>query len=267
MAAEAQLGDLLADALRRAPSPPSLDDVIEEAGRERLAAYYLYSALIAGVISDDGLEPARWPLEISQPMERMGLRRLAPKTGRGLDAELTPAEQATLRSSGRQLEFAQLAVDLINQGAFGPVCGNADSVRLAKATDRRGFDLEMLAGESVVGRCKVEDHWEFVAQVLASKPHGDDPLADRAGAQTLAAKVGSRLKESGISHAVSKTTMLAVGLYPLGTAAGVGTRLVRERIRTGREEADALQRLGQALRSLGFQAEGELDRQSGDSVT
>ncbi len=261
------LAELLADAVRRAPPPPSIDDVIEEAGRQRLAAYYLYSALIAGVIGDDGLDPQWWPSEITQPMERLGLTRLAPRTERGLDAELTPAEQATRRSSGRQLEFAQLAVDLINQGAFGPVCGDADSVRLAQATDRRGFDLEMLAGESVVGRCKVEDHWELVGQELASKPHGDDPLADRAGAQARAAKVGRRLKESGISHAVSKTTMLAVGIYPLGTAAGVGTRLVRQRIRTGRDEADAFQRLGQVLRSLRFQAQGEASRLSTEGAT
>jgi hypothetical protein len=61
--------------------------------------------------------------------------------------------------------------------------------------------------------------------------------------------------------------MLAVGIYPLGTAAGVGTRLVRQRIRTGRDEADAFQRLGQVLRSLRFQAQGEASRLSTEGAT
>jgi len=40
------LTELLADARHRAPDPPSLDEVVEDAGRQRLAAYYLYSACL-----------------------------------------------------------------------------------------------------------------------------------------------------------------------------------------------------------------------------
>jgi hypothetical protein len=260
VAADVPLDELRADASRRAPAAPALDDVVEDAGRERLAAYYLYCALISGAIGDDASSPARWPPKFAEPMGRLGLRRFAPRTERGLDAQLTPAEQATRRSSGRQFEFAQLAADLINQGAFGPLCGDADSVHLAEASDRRGFDLELVSDGRVFGKCKAEDHWELVAQQLASAPHGDDPLADRASGHAFASKTARRLEESGISHAVSKGTVLAVGFYPLGTAAGIGTRLIRSRIRTGREEADGLRHLGEVLRSLHAQAAGELSR-------
>lgn len=262
IAADASLGELNADAGSRVSHLPGLESVIEDAGRQRLAAYYLYGALIAGVIDDDMREPSRWPAQLADPMRRLGLGRLAPRTERGLDAELTPAEQAARRSAGRQYEFGQLVVDLINQGAFGPVCGNADGVRLARASDREAFDLELLAGEEVVGKCKAADHWELVAQQLASMPHGDDPLADRSNEYAFASKIARRLEETGISHAVSRTTDLAVGVYPLGTTIGIGTRLVRSRLRTGRQQADALRRLGQALRSVRAQADGEVSRLS-----
>lgn len=257
MTAASSLAELCADATRRAPDAPSLDALVEDAGRQRLAAYYLYTATIAGVIGDHELDPSRWPTQLAEPMQRLGLTALAPRTARGLDAELTPSEQATRRNPGRQLEFAQLTVDLINHGAFGPVCGAADSVRLADASDGGGPDIELLSGTNVVGRCKVADHWELVAQQLASAPHGDDPLADRASGQAFARKVARQLEETGISHGASYGTTLAVGFFPLGTAVGVGTRLVRSRIRTGRQEADALRRLGLALRTLRTEAEGE----------
>jgi hypothetical protein len=262
MTTDTPLTELRADASRRAPNAPDLDAVIEDAGRERLAAYYLYSALIAGVIDDHDLGPSRWPAKLAAPMERLGLSALAPRTERGLDAELTPSEQATRRSPGRELEFAQLTVDLINHGAFGPICGDADHVRLADASDGSGQDIEMLAGDKVVGRCKVADHWELVAQQLASAPHGDDPLADRASGHTFARKVARQVGDTGVSHGVSAATTLAVGFFPLGTAVGVGTRLVRQRIRTGRDESDALRRLGTVLRTLRAQAEGELKAQA-----
>jgi hypothetical protein len=251
------LAEVLADATSRVPDAPGLDAVIEDAGRERLAAYYLYTALIAGVVADQDLAPSRWPAKLAEPMVRLGLSALAPRTDRGLDAELTPSEQATRRSPGRQLQFAQLTVDLINHGAFGPICGDADSVRLAKS-DGKDLELEMLAGDNVVGTCKVADHWELVAQQLASAPHGDDPLADKASGQSFARKAARQLQETGISHGVSYGTTLAVGFFPLGTAVGVGTRLVRRRIRTGRDEADALHRLGGVLQTLRAEAEGEL---------
>ena len=258
MSADTSLAEIRTDAAQRVPDAPTLDAVIEDAGRERLAAYYLYTALIAGVAGDHDLDPARWPAKLAEPMERMGLSALAPRTERGLDAELTPSEQATRRSPGRQLQFAQLTVDLINHGAFGPICGSADSVRLAKD----GADLEMLAGDNVVGTCKVADHWELVAQQLASAPHGDDPLADKASGQAFARKVGRQLGDHGLSYGVGHVTDLAVGFFPLGTAVGAGTRLVRQRIRTGRDEADTLRRLGTALKTLRAEADGELAAQT-----
>jgi hypothetical protein len=260
--ADGELAELRADSARRVPDAPPLDTVIEEAGRQRLAAYYLYSAIIAGVIGDDDLSPPRWPTELAEPMDRMGLTRFAPRSGRGLDAELTNSEQVVRRSSGRQSAFAHLAADLINQGAFGPCSGDADSVRVVDASDRPGFDLELLADDGkVLGKCKAEDHWELVAQQLASAPHGDDPLADRESGHAFAKKTGHWLKEHGLSHGISKATELAVGVYPLGTTVGVGTRLVRSRIQTGQHEADALHRLGDVLRSLHADADGELSHE------
>src|ERR1700758_4413248 len=111
MAADVPLAWLRTDAVRRAPHPPRLDELIEDAGRQRLAAYYLYSALLAGVIGPDSLAPARWPPGLAEPMRRLGLARFAPRTARGLDSQLTPAEQATRKSSSGQFEFAQLLVD------------------------------------------------------------------------------------------------------------------------------------------------------------
>ena len=143
MTVEDQLAGLRADAVGRVADLPALDAVIEDSGRQRLAAYYLYSALLAGLIGPDDLAPARWPPELAEPLRQRGLARFAPRTGRGLDAELTPAEQATRRSPGRQLEFAQLLVDLIDGGSFGPLCLAADSVRLrsraARAARTRGW--------------------------------------------------------------------------------------------------------------------------------
>jgi hypothetical protein len=261
MAADGELGELRADAAARVPDAPPLDTVIEEAGRQRLAAYYLYCAFISGLIGDEGLTPSDWPPQLSEPMDRLGLRRFAPRSEHGLDAELTASEQAVRRSAGRRFTFAQLTADLINQGAFGACSGGADGVRLAEASDRDGWDLELLADGEVVGKCRAEDHWELVAQQLASKPHGDDPLADSHTGNQYAKKAAKWLEEHGISHGVSKATDLAVGVYPIGTTIGIGTRLVRSRIRTGREEADALRHLGQSLRRLHAEAEGELNRE------
>ena len=257
MAADVPLGALRAEASRHAPDPPGLDKVIEDVGLERLAAYYLYSALLAGVIGDDDLAPERWPPELADPMRRLGLVRFAARTARGLDAQLTPAEQATRRSPARQLEFARLVVDLINQGALGPLCEDADSVRLAESSGRPGLDLELVNGRQP-GPCRVEDHWELVARHLAGLPRADDPPAGRESARAPASKIARQLEETGISHAVSTGITLAVHVQPLGAVAGLGTRLVRSRIRAGREQADALQRLGQELHTLRAQAESEL---------
>jgi hypothetical protein len=254
MTADLSLAELRADAGRRSPDPPPLDAVVEDAGRQRLAAYYLYSALLAGVIGDGGLAPAAWPPELAEPMRTLGLGQLAPRTGRGLDAQLTPAEQATLRNPGRQLEFAQLLTDLINGGAFGPLCGDADRVRLADPDGGRGQVLELIKGGRVVGTCPVKDHWELVAQHLAGMP-----LAETGSAPGSAAKVARQLKETGIAHAVSAGTVLAVHFYPLGTVAAVGTRLIRARIRAGKDQAEALHRLGQDLHTLRAEADGELE--------
>ena len=180
----------------------------------------------------------------------------APRTSRGLDAQLTPAEQVTRRSRGRELQFAQLLVDLINHGAFGPLCGRADRVRLAGPGDGRACALELLRGHNVVRTCAVRDHWELVAQYLAGAPLAG-PSADgrAAGGSQQAA---TWLKTSGLGHAVSIGTTLAVHLQPLGAAAGLGTRLIETRIQAGKDQADALRRLGQELRMLQAQAAGEV---------
>jgi hypothetical protein len=208
------------------------------------------------VIGDADAAPARWPAQLAEPMGRLGLTRFAPRTRRGLDAQLTAAEQATLQNPDRQLEFARLVVNLINQGAFGPLCGVADRVRLADSAsgDSRGPDLEMLNGSSVAGRCSAEAHWELVAQNLAG-------VAQKHAASAGAGpphKVSSQLKETGISHAVSATVTLAVAIHPLGAAAGLGTRVVRSRIEADRDHADALHRLGDDLRALRAQADDQL---------
>jgi hypothetical protein len=262
--ADAELAALAADSARLAPHAPTLDEVVEAAGRQRLAAYYLYCALISGLMGDDALPPWRWPQQLAEPMDRLGLRPFAPRSEQGLDTELTASEQAVRRSPGRHFAFAQLTADLINRGAFGPCSGDVNSVRVAESTDRDGYDLELLADGKVLGKCKAEDHWELVAQQLASAPHGDDPLATPESGLEFAKKTGNWLKEHGISHGISKGTYLAVGVYPLGTTVGVGTRLVRSRIQTGRREADALHRLGQVLSRLHADADGELREERAD---
>lgn len=250
------LAALRDDGRRRVPDPPALEAVVEDTGRQRLAAYYLYSALIAGVVGD-GLAPARWPPKFAEPMQRMGLTRFAVRTGPGLDAQLTQAEQAARRSPGRQSLFAQLLVGLINQGAFGPLCGAADSVRLKEPGPKDEADLELVKGQDVVGTCKVQDHWELVAQHLSGLPIFG-PGAEARKPQTTEEKVANQLKETGISHAVSLATTLAVSIHPLGAAAGLGTRLVRARIQTDRNEADSLRYLSDELRALRDEAYGEV---------
>jgi hypothetical protein len=256
---EEQLAGLRADAVGRVADLPPLDAVMEDSGRQRLAAYYLYSALLAGLIGPDDLAPARWPPELAEPLRQRGLARFAPRTGRALDAELTPAEQATRRSPGRPLEFAQLLMDLINGGSFGPLCLAADSVRLAPRGDRLGSDLELelVKGGRVVGTCPVRAHWELVAQRLAGAPLGDPAEgAGRAGvARTTFAR---RLRDTAIPHAVSVGVAFAVSVHPLGTIAGEGTRLIRARIEAGTDQADALRQLGRELGTLRAQADGEL---------
>ena len=259
MTAEEQLAGLCADAVGRVAELPELDAVVEDTGRQRLAAYYLYSALLAGVAGPDDLTPERWPPPLAEPLEQLGLARLAPRTGRGLDAQLTPAEQATRRSPGRQLEFAQLLVDLIDGGSFGPLCMAADSVRLRSPGDRPGSDLELelIKGGQVVGTCPVRAHWELVAQHLAGTPLGDP--AQAAGRPGVARTTYTRrLKDTAIPHAVSVGVAFAVSVHPLGTIAGEGTRLIRARIVAGTDQADALRRLGRDLSTLRAQAEGEL---------
>jgi hypothetical protein len=256
---EEQLAGLRADAVGRVADLPALDAVMEDSGRQRLAAYYLYSALLAGLIGPDDLAPARWPPELAEPLRQRGLARFAPRTGRALDAELTPAEQATRRSPGRQLEFAQLLVDLIDSGSFGPLCLAADSVRLRSPGDGLGteLELELIKGGHVVGTCPVKAHWELVAQHLAGAPLGDPAqAAGRPGvARTTFAR---RLKDTAIPHAVGVGVAFAVSVHPLGTIAGEGTRLIRARIEAGTDQADALHRLGRDLSTLRAQADGEL---------
>jgi hypothetical protein len=257
MAAEVSLAELSSDTRQRVPDPPPVGEVVEGAGRQRLAAYYLYSALLAGLLDGDGLAQGHWPSKLAEPMERLGLTGLAPRTWRGLDAQLTPAQQDSLRSEDRQSEFARLLVDLINRGAFGPLCGGADSVRLTAQGGGNGHDLELIKGGRAVGTCKVVDHWELVAQYLAGVLPSDEIEAQTA--RTTGQKVQRQLRESGISHAVSLGTDIAVNIHPLGAAVGIGTRLVRARIRTDREEAGTLRDLGRELSTLRAQADGDLN--------
>jgi hypothetical protein len=254
VAADSGLADLTADAARRVPDPPGLDQVVEEAGRQRLAAYYLYTALIAGLIGEDDLPPGRWPPRLAEPMRRLGLARFAPRTLRGLDAQLTVAEQATRRRPDRRVAFETLLVDLINRGAFGPLCGDADQVRLARPGRGDGLDIELVKDGRVAARCRAEDHWELVAQQLASAAQGQDSLP----AVSHTSQATRWLEETGISHAVSTTVTLAVSIHPLGAAAGLGTRVIRSQIEADREHADAFRRLGQSLDALRTQASDEL---------
>jgi hypothetical protein len=241
-----------------APEPSALDEVVEDAGRQRLAAYYLYSALLAGVIGDGDLAPSRWPRRLAGPMERLGLTRFAPRTARGLDAQLNQAEQAARRRPDRQSGFAWLLADLINRGAFGPLCGQADKVRLAGQDGRGATVLELVKDGRVVGTCSVQDHWELVAQYLAGM-HAAGPVVGTVTAPGWQSAVARQVKESGIAHVVTVGATLAVPFYPLGVAAGLGTRLVRSRIRAGRDEAETFRRVGQELAALRGQAEAELD--------
>jgi hypothetical protein len=257
MVADDRLAEQLADARRRVPDPPSLDEVVEDAGRQRLAAFYLYSALCAGVIGPDELAPGQWPHELAEPMRRLNLTRLAPKAGRGLDAQLTPAQQGMWRSPDRQGKFRQLLVDLINHGAFGPLCGDADRVRLARADDERGPDLEVMEGQRVAGTCAAKDHWELVAQYLAGMPLHGRP-AESASKPGSKQTVARQVREAGMAHAVSVGVALAVSIHPLGAAAGLGTRLVRSRIQVGRDEAGALSALGEEVRTLQARTDHEL---------
>jgi hypothetical protein len=258
MAAEGSLAALCDEVRRRVPRPPAFAELIEDAGRQRFATYYLYSALLAGVIDgDDDLVPARWAAKLAEPMQRLGLAGWAPRTRRGLDAQLTPSERASLRSHDRKSEFAHMLVDLINHGAFGPLCGRADSVRLSPQGQRRGGDLELIKDDRVVGTCEVVDHWELVAQHLAGAPLlGAEAAAETP--RTAEAAATHQLKETGISHAVSLGTTLAVNVHPLGAAIGLGTRLVRARVQTDRDEAGELRDLGQELSTLAAQASRDL---------
>lgn len=249
MAADVPLTALRDDSRHRIPIPPELDAVVEDTGHERLAAYYLYSAVMAGVTGEVDLAPTRWPKMLAEPMERMGLTRFAPRTHQGLDAHLTHAEQAARRTPDRQSLFAQLLIGFINQGAFGPLCADADSVRLKEAGPDGEADMELIKDGRAVGTCKVRDHWELVAQHLAGLPlFGPD--ADARSSRTTEEKLVGQLKETGISHAVSLATTLAVSVHPLGAAAGLGTRLVRARIQTDKDETDSLRYLSGELRKL-----------------
>ena len=66
------------------------------------------------------------------------------------------------------------------------------------------------------------------------------------------------MTDSGIAHAVSLGTTLAVSIHPLGTVAGLGTRLVESRLYAGQDEADAFRRLAQDLRALLARSADEL---------
>jgi hypothetical protein len=232
--------------------------VVEDAGRQRLAAYYLYSALLAGVIGDGDLAPSRWPARLAGPMQRLGLTTFAPRTARGLDAQLNQAEQAARRRPDRQSWFAWLLADLINRGAFGPLCGQADKVRLTRQDGRGPAVLELIKDGQVVGTCAAADHWELVAQHLAGV-HAAGPVVGTVTAPGWQSAMAHQLKESGIAHAVSVGATLAVQIHPLGAAAGVGTRLVRSRTRADRDEAGAFRRLGLELAALRGRAQAELD--------
>jgi hypothetical protein len=76
-------------------------------------------------------------LVLGQPtLNERGLEHLGRLLAVGMRAP-QPAQQALWRSPDRWVKFAQLLVDLINHGAFGPLCGEADRVRLARAADGR----------------------------------------------------------------------------------------------------------------------------------
>jgi hypothetical protein len=122
MAAEDELAGLRAEAYRRVPGPAGLGEVIDDIGRRRLAAYYLYAALLAGVTGDDGLPTEHWPPELAEPMARLGVTLavgLHPLgTVAGLGAQLIQAriqagqDQAdALRRLGRDLQALHAQAD------------------------------------------------------------------------------------------------------------------------------------------------------------
>jgi len=98
-----------------------------------------------------------------------------------------------------------------------------------------------------------------VAQHLAGMPLGGS-LATTGGGpgSQRAAQVARQVEETGISHAVSAAVTIAVSVHPLGAAAGLGTRLVRSRIRAGDDETDAFRQLGEELSALRAEADREL---------
>jgi hypothetical protein len=104
----------------------------------------------------------------------------------------------------------------------------------------------------------VQDHWELVAQYLAGLPVFGS-AAEAGKSRTTEERVASQLEETGISHAVSLATTLAVSIHPLGAAAGLGTRLVRARIQADRDEADSLRYLSDGLRAVRDAAYGEVN--------
>jgi hypothetical protein len=68
MAIEEQLTGLCADAVGRVAELPAIDAVTEDSGRQRLAAYYLYSALLTAQAARAGAVRAA---------DRAGARRRA----------------------------------------------------------------------------------------------------------------------------------------------------------------------------------------------
>src|ERR1700678_2364139 len=60
------------------------DDARDElrGDRQRRSAYYLYSALLAGLIRPYDLAQARRPPELADPLRQRGLDRFAPRPGR-----------------------------------------------------------------------------------------------------------------------------------------------------------------------------------------
>jgi hypothetical protein len=123
--------------------------------------------------------------------------------------------------------------------------------------DGNGLDLELIKGSRIVGACPVSDHWELVAQHLAGAPPGGPP-AQAGSIRGPARTVARQLANHAIPDAVSAGVTLAVHLHPIGTIAGLGTRLIRSRIQAGQDQADAFHRLGQDLRTLRAQSDGEL---------
>ena len=135
-------------------------------------------------------------------------------------------------------------------------------MRLADLGGGSGLVLELSRAGTSWAPARVKDHWALVAQHLAGMP-----LAETGSAPGSASRVARQLKETGIAHAVSAGTVLAVHVYPLGTIAAIGTRLIRARIRAGKDQADALHSLGQDLHTLRAQADGELeDLRTGSST-